>query len=193
VSVICQVDPFCCEAGWDQLCVDEVETVCGENCGGCQPNGASCNSGAQCCSGSCPGGVCQDACQPNGAPCIAFDECCSGICDGGSCGQQCSPDGFPCDGDGDCCTNTCNANGTCGAFACPNDGTPCNSCVSQSCCGQLLACFNNPSCIDNVGCFFECVGDGTSPALCLGICLDSPEAFQFLFCVGQSCGPGICF
>ena len=33
VAAICGVDPFCCEASWDSLCVAEVESVAGEQCG----------------------------------------------------------------------------------------------------------------------------------------------------------------
>lgn len=32
VSSICAVDPYCCNTLWDNLCVDEVATVCGQNC-----------------------------------------------------------------------------------------------------------------------------------------------------------------
>jgi hypothetical protein len=32
VSAVCAADPFCCATSWDGLCVQEVETVCGNNC-----------------------------------------------------------------------------------------------------------------------------------------------------------------
>jgi hypothetical protein len=32
VSAVCAADPFCCATAWDGLCVQEVETVCGNNC-----------------------------------------------------------------------------------------------------------------------------------------------------------------
>lgn len=32
VAQICATDPFCCEDHWDELCIDEVATVCGLNC-----------------------------------------------------------------------------------------------------------------------------------------------------------------
>jgi hypothetical protein len=32
VSSICAFDPFCCTTAWDSICVNEVESVCGNNC-----------------------------------------------------------------------------------------------------------------------------------------------------------------
>ncbi|WP_437978531.1 hypothetical protein WMF11_19410 [Sorangium sp. So ce295] len=32
VTSICAVDSFCCDVVWDNLCVDEVQTVCGKTC-----------------------------------------------------------------------------------------------------------------------------------------------------------------
>ena len=32
VAQICSVDPFCCAASWDDICVDEVSTICGLLC-----------------------------------------------------------------------------------------------------------------------------------------------------------------
>jgi len=32
VAKICQADPFCCQSQWDQLCVFEVGSVCGQLC-----------------------------------------------------------------------------------------------------------------------------------------------------------------
>jgi hypothetical protein len=32
VSAVCAVDPWCCNNGWDSICVGEVATVCGKNC-----------------------------------------------------------------------------------------------------------------------------------------------------------------
>jgi len=33
VTKICAQDPFCCGSGWDNLCVEEVGTICGTSCG----------------------------------------------------------------------------------------------------------------------------------------------------------------
>src|SRR5687767_4912636 len=32
VASVCAVDPFCCDASWDGICVEEVASVCGETC-----------------------------------------------------------------------------------------------------------------------------------------------------------------
>jgi hypothetical protein len=32
VTQVCAVDPFCCTSGWDNICVHEVESVCGNTC-----------------------------------------------------------------------------------------------------------------------------------------------------------------
>lgn len=32
VTEICEADSWCCEHGWDQLCVNQVESVCGMSC-----------------------------------------------------------------------------------------------------------------------------------------------------------------
>jgi hypothetical protein len=31
-QALCTVDPYCCENDWDQICVGEVETICGIDC-----------------------------------------------------------------------------------------------------------------------------------------------------------------
>jgi hypothetical protein len=31
-TAICAVDPFCCSLGWDNICVQEVDSICGETC-----------------------------------------------------------------------------------------------------------------------------------------------------------------
>ncbi|MEO7329533.1 MAG: hypothetical protein ABI193_13200 [Minicystis sp.] len=32
IATICQADAFCCQSQWDQLCVFEVGSVCGQLC-----------------------------------------------------------------------------------------------------------------------------------------------------------------
>lgn len=32
VTQICSVDPYCCDTWWDEICVGEVESICGNNC-----------------------------------------------------------------------------------------------------------------------------------------------------------------
>ena len=42
VTQICQSDSFCCSTGWDNICVDEVASICGCGC-----SGASASSGSK--------------------------------------------------------------------------------------------------------------------------------------------------
>lgn len=191
VQQVCAQDPFCCQNSWDNICVSEAEQICGAQCNQCTPNGGPCMTGPNCCSGTCVGGVCQNACTPDGGMCNSSFECCSGSCNGGVCQEACSPDGTTCGSDPECCSGNC-IGGFCGFSQCPSDGSECGDCVAQSCCTQVLDCFGNPDCIDDITCFFGCVG-GQGPVACLLQCVQSPQAFQFLVCVGQSCGPGVCF
>jgi hypothetical protein len=65
--------------------------------------------------------------------------------------------------------------------------------VAQSCCDQTIACFAEPSCIDDVTCFFDCVANGDGPPVCFFQCVSSPQAVGLIVCIGTSCGNGTCF
>ncbi|WP_437593948.1 hypothetical protein [Sorangium sp. So ce1000] len=85
VAAICAMDPFCCQAGWDWACVDEVGMVCGETCASPSCGDGACGPGESC--GSCPEdcGACptceQPVCEP-GAPLDATcgDPCVDAVC-----------------------------------------------------------------------------------------------------------------
>jgi hypothetical protein len=192
---ICAVDAFCCQSFWDDLCVDEVASVCGQMCGGCLPNGSVCmldgdccsmNCGpgnhcngpmctpdggmcqvdGDCCNANCNGGICGPSCQPNGAMCMTPQECCSNLCFGGTCGNLCAPNGFPCLVDANCCNNDCQM-GTCGG-TCQPDGSICFApadCCSMQCNGNV--------------CGGNCVPDGNA-------CNTPAE------CCSQQCSGGFC-
>lgn len=191
-ATVCMADGFCCNQSWDGICVQEAQSLCGAACGTCAQNGSMCAAGPNCCSGNCVGGICQKACNPDGGTCIGFADCCSGVCANGTCGQQCKADGFACMTPGECCTGQC-ANGVCGAQQCPSGGGACNDCVASQCCGQLQSCFQSPNCINDVTCFTTCIQNGGNPQQCLLQCVNSPEAIQFLICLGSNCGQGVCF
>ena len=107
------------------------------------------------------------------------------------CGD-CAPDGFACNDEDECCSGECNG-GVCGeATLCPSDGSECGDCVAQACCDELIGCFGDPDCIDDVTCFVGCLGGG-NPGLCFFQCLDSQAALQVAICLGSNCGPGVCF
>ncbi len=184
---VCAVDPFCCQQGWDSICVDEAEDLCGITCGPCTPDGGGCMDGSECCSGSCENGTCGSSCEPDGAFCFDADQCCSMQCENFQCGGTCLPDGFPCGDPSQCCSDACN-DGFCGAGPiCPSDGSVCGDCIAGNCCGQLLGCLTSPGCLDDVFCFQSCVGGGTPLPFCLFQCIDDPAAFDVLICLAGNC------
>lgn len=72
VADICAVDSFCCDYDWDQACIEQVVTVCGQTT----------------CSAACEHGLCETggpldvACNPCAADICAIDPgCCSGAWD----------------------------------------------------------------------------------------------------------------
>jgi cysteine-rich repeat protein len=86
VTSICGVDPYCCAIAWDTVCVEEVQTICGQPaCFAC--GDLACGGGEDC--GGCPG------------------DC--GVCPGCGNGVQNAPeacdDGNTSDGDG--CSSLC--------------------------------------------------------------------------------------
>jgi len=188
---VCQNDPFCCQNNWDAGCVAEAEQLCGLDCGMCNQDGQACMVGADCCSGTCNGGLCVQTCQPDGQMCSTFADCCSNNCSGGVCGGMCQPDGSFCQDGSGCCSGTC-VLGFCGFSQCPSDGSTCGDCVAENCCSQIQGCFGSPDCVDDFTCFIQCV-QGGSPVQCLLQCVNDPQAFQALLCLGQNCGPGTCF
>jgi hypothetical protein len=72
-AAVCGADPFCCDTEWDNLCVDEVTTVAGDNC--------------DCCTESPEAEGCYDPAAPGGpnsiAECVCLDDpyCCTDIWD----------------------------------------------------------------------------------------------------------------
>ena len=116
---VCNMDQFCCETMWDDLCVDECMNQCG-GCGGGEPGGFGwpCQFAADCLSGHCVPGplgntVCTIKCQgecPAGWVCVADQTDPSGK---GLCMPGCEPNcwGKECGDDG--CGGSC---GTCPAW-----------------------------------------------------------------------------
>jgi hypothetical protein len=72
----------------------------------------------------------------------------------------------------------------------PNDNT-CETCVKQSCCAQLTACYANPDC----QCVASCIMATGSVFGCYGNCgvrfsALPPGAAEWDDCLGQSCAMG---
>jgi hypothetical protein len=216
---MCTPDGGFCSFG-GQCCTGVCSNgICGKPC---TADGGFCTSGAQCCGGTCSGGVCSgvgpcshDLCTTGPALNFGCDACVASICQfdqfccnvewdlfcvdevSSICGQStctaCTPDGGACSFPDECCTGVC-SNGVCGSQPmCTSDGTPCGDCLANNCCDQLTTCFNDPSCLQDVGCFINCVTNGGGPPQCLFQCVKDPAALQLLFCLGGQCGPGICF
>ncbi len=140
---------------------------------GCAPDGGSCNSDSNCCSGACISGACQTcqflACDGVGCVDPSFDSnncggcgvvcsaptasCTDGVC-------ACQPDGLPCVKHYDCCSDSCLA-GICGCVTVGNDCSDfeskcCDNGVSTICISGFCryidpsvghACFSNNECV----------------------------------------------
>ncbi len=133
VTQICAGDAFCCNDQWDELCVDQVWTVCAKDCA---PGEIACDAQYQGSPGY--GAVCTqgaDACQLSANLTVAS---CNAICEAG--GGECL-DAYNDDGSG------------CGYSQFPQIG--CNTstlmsavCVCSRGCGQGPPCSNNQDCIN---------------------------------------------
>ncbi|MHC5026555.1 MAG: M12 family metallo-peptidase [Planctomycetota bacterium] len=125
-TIVCDLDPFCCNNNWDVICSDAAET----NCPFCQ---------------TCGGGGSGNCCGANGTPGCDDIECCE---------QICAADPFCCESSWDsiCATtaiescfvcNPCGGGKSAGDCCGPN-GTP--GCEVAECCEQV--CAAEPFCCD---------------------------------------------
>ena len=162
-ACVCGMDPFCCDVGWDGICVDE----CIEQCGGCGPvivcGDGNCDSGNGEDCATCP----TDCGCPQGQACINGD-CCVPNC----AGKECGPDG--CGGTcGHCDAGSC-SDGMCSwGLGCAESQEPgCGGCTCEDC-----VCEFDPFCC-------ESHWDGG----CVAVCLEDCEGCDQL----ESCGDGVC-
>jgi len=68
-ACVCDLDPYCCRVGWDDLCAGRARVDCGEACRFCGDDACDAAVGEDCvtCPGDC--GVCPgDCCTPHGTP-----------------------------------------------------------------------------------------------------------------------------
>jgi hypothetical protein len=160
-QAVCTSDPFCCQSGWDELCVTVANDVCGP-CE-CLPASAGCMQDSDCCSGTCDAGRCidptsqcaHDVCETGvaldaqacggcvSAICANDPVCCNGGWDqfcvsavpttcGIDCPGACTPDGSMCNAMTPCCSGSC-VNGICGGDGtCNLPGEMCNA--PSDCC-----------------------------------------------------------
>lgn len=125
---ICELDDFCCNNTWDDVCVGHVEENCAGGCGG---GGGGGNCHDQCEAGAamdascnaCVSAICADdpfCCQTEWDDvCVGHVEtACDGACGGGACSHdECSQGGPLQDGCSDCVTDVCAQD----AFCCNTD------------------------------------------------------------------------
>jgi len=147
-DAVCDIDPFCCEAEWDQTCVEKIYTTAG-----CERYQAGC------------GGLCSgDCCTPRDTPWCNDLACCEAVC---------LVDIFCCDVRWDeFCAATANITPACGT-ACPDPlcGTPeaGNCCLphNNANCSDLDCC-NTVCAIDQTCC--EVVWDAICAAIANAEC-----------------------
>jgi len=157
---VCSMDPYCCQAMWDDICVSEVQQ-CGLDCEPCQPScitssGQKKQCGDDGCGGQC--GYC-----PAGWKCDQSSFKCVYACAPSCQGKECGSDG---------------CGGSCGACA------PGEACVNGVCSGNTKTCADVLNCAIDCGfapqCTFGCYGDASPTA---------KQVFQSLsMCVIQDCG-----
>jgi hypothetical protein len=120
-------------------------TVTGQsyNCATCR---CECPSGQEVCGGSCA----TTCCTPNGRTCTTDGDCCSGICNSDTCGG-CRSDGGSCDFDGECCNGNC-VDGTCTSTpTCIPDNADIRCTTNTACCnGNCFLHFCSPR--DRIAC-----------------------------------------
>ncbi|MFH1529378.1 MAG: hypothetical protein ABIK09_01445 [Pseudomonadota bacterium] len=197
VACVCSFDPFCCEATWDGICVDEAANQCGA---WCEPDwcdqlcqGLECGDWEDCWCGDCPEGMqCLDG------KCQGTDPLCEALCQFAECGQvgpcQCGacPWGETCIQNqctgGPDCTEVCWGK-QCGEF----DGCLCGTCPPNGWCNDDGTCVvegDGWSCQELVKCAFDCGFGATCIFGCYNEGSDAGKAqFQELsLCVLQICG-----
>ncbi|MDC0745680.1 hypothetical protein [Polyangium mundeleinium] len=149
-------------------------------------NGVSCQTGAQCASGSCVDGVCCDT-GCNGA-CVA----CTATKKGGGLDGECGPITMGSDPDNECANqaaSSCGTTGSCnGAGACQlhAQGTPCGAvCVGDS--AQSNTCNGMGTCAA-AGTATSCAPYACVAGACNTTCTANADCTAGNVCVGGVCG-----
>ncbi len=104
--------------------------------GGCLALASACSQNAECCSGTCSGGVCAyPACTPDHLACTSNGSCCSQSCVGGACAPlntACSTLGNPCAANAECCSHLCTGGACAASSFCGQPGDACAT--AADCC-----------------------------------------------------------
>jgi hypothetical protein len=190
-SCVCQIDPYCCQSGWDSQCVWECTDLC-DGCGACVPDCLNKQCGSDGCGGSCgdcgEGSFCDsaDSCQvlqgclqptdcPEGSVCYEFF-CCTPDCHDKACGpDSCGGSCGICEPGFSCLSGSCLPYyGICGT----KDGPGCPDCSCEQC-----VCDADPFCC-------ETQWDGQCADACLWECGGCMECQAS--CSGKECGTDGC-
>jgi len=215
-ACVCDMDPYCCETAWDQLCAseaDECGTCNGDCCVGNDTPGCDdetceasvCEADPYCCDTKWDG-ICAGAAEDMCEICIAGPVCGDGACTGDEGCEDCPEDCGWCPGEGGCCI----ANGTPGCddpavteCVCDMDPYCCESQWDSLCASEADECgtCNGDCCVgnDTPGCDDEtceasvCEAD---PYCCDtkwdGICAGAAEDMCEICIAGPVCGDGAC-
>jgi hypothetical protein len=170
----CQTDGDCC----DRFTCDAESSACVAP-PSCHPTGEACAADAECCVGSCLGGMCA-ACSRPGAACTDEVGCCgSAGCVDGIC-VGCGPLERPCPDYDHCCLGECLWQELC-----------------VGCLDQRDQCYEDANCCNGGSCFQGrcaiCSGINApctaSSECCSGLCLETDvDGFR---CVGECRGAGV--
>lgn len=215
-AAVCGLDPYCCQAEWDDNCVNEASKLpldcrraeCGDPDSGdpCEPHPSPASNNLACCKLVCAE---DDYCCTTewdatcvqlalGKPeCGCFYECgdtCAGDCCRAHDNQACA--------DADCCAAVCQVDSYCcdtlWDAACASDARAICTAEDEACplppCGSdlLPSCCtasNAPNCSDESCCEAVCAVD---PLCCTtiwdSICVDEAAAIPSCKCNGPACG-----
>ena len=173
----CDVDSFCCEVEWDEICVD----VATEDCEACGGGGG--DPGPSCGDGACAGAETCGSCPADCGECPADSDCCTavetpGCTDGAVQACVCAFDAWCCDNawdaicvseahdDCEACGGGDNGGGGdpdpfCGDGTCdPDEG--CGTCPAD--CGACGPVCGNGTCEDGEGCDDCAIDCGACPS-----------------------------
>jgi hypothetical protein len=196
-ACVCGIDPFCCDTGWDAICVEEAAVECQADCG-CTPPVEDCCDATT--TPGCPEGPACETCVCAADPfCCetAWDEFCVGEAETG-CSAECG-----CTATALTCVETVNCHiGCAGDVACGDacdlaadpaelaaatalftcievnlcletpDQAAFDACLAANCADETDACVGTPvatDCLDTTNCVLGCGADAACASACLAV------------------------
>ena len=155
-SCVCDLDPSCCNDGWDATCASEGQNECSIMC--------SCAVKGPCCTQHDDVGCEETTCQQ--CVCTLDESCCTDSWD-----QTCADESqvecaarCTCDTQSDCCaerdTSGC-SDSTCESCVCDLDNACCTGIWDATCASEAtVECADACFCQASSGCAGDCNGDG---------------------------------